>query len=192
MLELGKLINLNDPIVRMALFAHIIHFKQTRKNKAKTPAIAHMERVAKLVEESGGTEVEIVAAWGHDGDEDTPANGELFEFLFGQEVAAVIDGLTDPPEFEGLPISERKVQQALRVRIKSVSVKRVKLADQIDNVRSVAFDPPVGWTKEKCLAYVQGAALIANECAGISVFLDEEFAKAYAAAMRAIAKMEGE
>ena len=165
-------------VTRAREFADFVHFDQRRENKARQPFIVHPTEVVDLVLNSGGSEKEVVAAWLHDSIEDTPTTLGLIKFLFDQEVADIVDGLTDPPEFKGLPLLERKSRQAERVKPKSNSIKRVKLADQISNVRSVATDPPIDWNVEKCRQYIDGAKLIAEQCVGISPFVEGGFGRA--------------
>ncbi|TSC83277.1 MAG: putative metal dependent phosphohydrolase [Parcubacteria group bacterium Gr01-1014_19] len=168
-------------------FAEKIHEKQTRQNKAKSPAITHMAEVARLIEESGGSPEEIAAAWLHDTVEDADPKISIDEILnkFGYEVGVIVDGLTDPPEFEGQPLLRRKIRQSQRVLSKHSSVRRVKIADQIANVRSLAIDPPVKWSHDKCIEYTVGAMLIVQNCATASPFLYEKFLTVYNASIKA-------
>ena len=166
---------------RFALKAHEGLF---RKNAAKEPYSTHITEVAMLVETSGGTDLEIAAAWLHDVVEDTDITLDQIRAKFGDAVADIVDGLTDPPDFKGRPIFERKTLQAERVVTKSDSVKRVKIADQISNTQSVAFDPPVEWDVEKCVRYVEGARRIVEQCDGVSIFLEDKFYVAYHASVK--------
>lgn len=155
------------------------HSGQCRPNRGRDLKIDHIEEVARLVEESGGNHDEIVAAWLHDIIEDTETIIEEIEELFGDDIAQLVDGLTDPPEFSSMLLDFRKFQQAQRLLLKGNGVKRVKLCDQISNVRSVINDPPLGWDNKKCLAYIEGAKSIADVCYGISECLDNIFDKLY-------------
>lgn len=168
---------------RAKIFAANIHSGQTRPNKAKESILCHLEEVANLVERSGGSDEEIAGAWLHDSVEDTDTKIDEIIELFGKKVGEIVDGMTDPPEFHGLLILTRKTLQARRVVSKSNSVKRVKLADQISNVCSVVLDPPIKWNKQKCADYVRGAKRIADQCCGISEFLDKKFEILYKNAM---------
>jgi len=176
---------MSELIKRARSFSEDAHRGQTRFNKNKTPLMTHLEEVASLVTKSGGTDIEIAVAWLHDVVEDTSVTLVDIIDSFGEEVANIVDGLTDPPEFKGLHTLERKFLQVERLRFKSVSVKRVKLADQMSNVRTIAVDPPVRWNDSKCRDYVNGARLISLECRCISEFLDEQFYTAYRAALKA-------
>lgn len=166
-------------VERARSFAERVHVGQIRKNKAQEPFINHPHEAAELVWQSGGSEAEIAGAWLHDSVEDTPTTLAEIVACFGEEVGAIVDGMTDPPDFEGLPMLERKSRQALRVISKSASVKRVKLADQISNVRSVAVDPPLKWDRQKCVDYIEGARRVAQQCWGVSEFLDQAFKAAH-------------
>ena len=174
----------SELVERAKAFALEAHRGQTRLNKDKTPLAIHIEEVVSLVEQSGGSEEEIAAAWLHDVVEDTSQSLEDIRDNFGEEVASIVHGLTDPPEFNFLHTLERKRAQARRVSDESDSVKRVKIADQISNVRSVAVDPPVKWDSKKRLDYANGARLVAKECRGASVFLYKKFETVFLKAHR--------
>lgn len=176
-------------IEKARAFAEERHSGTFRKNKAHDPLIVHCKEVAKLVECSGGNETEIAAGWLHDTIEDTPTTLAEIEELFGLEVKEIVDGLTDPPEFTGLHTLERKTVQAERIRSKNASVKRVKIADQISNVRSFD-DPPIEWSEQKCRDYVEGARLVAKECHGVSDYLDSQFESAYREAIKSLASSD--
>lgn len=171
---------------RARAFAEERHEGTFRRNKAHEPYKVHCHEVAELIEYSGGSETEIAAAWLHDTVEDTNTALKEIEELFGKEVKEIVDGLTDPPEFNELHTRERKASQAEWLRSKGVSIKRVKIADQISNIRSIAVDPPVNWSNEKCREYVEGALLVANECNGVDDFLDSQFELAYLNAIKSL------
>ena len=144
----------------------------------------HLQEVADLVWSSGGSDVEIAAAWLHDTVEDTPTTLEGIKEKFGTEVMEIVRGLTDPIEFKSLTNAERKPKQAERVANESSSVKRIKLADQISNVRFVATDPKPSWTFESNCDYIIGAKLIAEQCSGVSSILDQLFEAEYGKAAK--------
>jgi guanosine-3',5'-bis(diphosphate) 3'-pyrophosphohydrolase len=114
--------------------------------------VVHLHEVADLVWASGGSDLEIAAAWLHD---------------------SVLD------EFENLPLAERKKRQAERVKSESDSVKRVKIADQTSNVRLVATEPFLDWPPENNPQYIAGAKLIVDQCKGVSPMLENLFYKEY-------------
>lgn len=169
---------MSELVCKAQIFATQVHAGQVRGNRAKSPFIFHPQEVARLVRGSGGSDEEIVAAFLHDTVEDTSTTMSDIIQYFGEEIGDMVDGLTDPVEFNDLQTSVRKAKQALRVRSKSDSVKRIKLADQISNVRSIAADAPT-WSRQKCIDYIEGARSIAMECRGVSEYLDIQFKKAY-------------
>ncbi|OGN03360.1 MAG: hypothetical protein A2651_02680 [Candidatus Yanofskybacteria bacterium RIFCSPHIGHO2_01_FULL_42_12] len=173
---------MSELVERAKAFALEAHKGQNRNNRAETPMMEHVSEVASLVEQSGGSKEEVVAAWLHDVVEDTHSVIQDIFDNFGEEVTSIVFGLTDLPEFRNLHTRERKAAQARRIRCLNDSVKRVKLADQISNVRSTAVDPPVQWSRQRCFYYIEGARQVIEECLGISSFLEDEFCKAYNAA----------
>ena len=160
-------------------FAEKAHFEHTRSNLAKEPYINHLREVADLVKNSGGNIEEICAGLLHESVEDTETTLDDILINFGQGMAEIVQSLTDDEESNKLPILERKSLQAEHVKKASDSVKRVKLADQISNIRCVTDDPPIEWDEKKCADYIEGARRISVECFGVSGFLDEQFKEDY-------------
>lgn len=168
-------------IIRAKIFARKYHASMgidTVSGDWK-PQIEHLQEVADLVWASGGSDIEIAAAWLHDTVEDTQATIEDIKELFGHEIAEIVDSLTDLEEIVELPTRERKARQAERVKGEGVSAKRIKIADQISNTRLVTLDPKTTWTAEDNQDYAIGAKMIADNCRGISSTLDELFDREY-------------
>ncbi len=154
------------------------HFEGiTEKNPEKTPYINHLQRVAELVELSGGSDIEVAAAWLHDIVEDTPVTIAQVQKEFGQGVTLIVEGLTDKAEYSQLTVQEKKQRQAARLISETDSAKRVKLADQISAVEIDTRNSLL--SIDHRLMYVQGAKKIADICLGISELLDNEFKKAH-------------
>jgi GTP diphosphokinase / guanosine-3',5'-bis(diphosphate) 3'-diphosphatase len=170
-------------VAEAEVFARKAHAGLVRPNKAQTPYHEHLAEVAQLATLSGGSEIEIAAAWLHDTVEDTGTNIVDIQVVFGNEVADIVLGLTDDPNMGTLPTLERKYRQADNLRSKTFSVRRVKLCDGISNLRSVAIDPPVKWNQQTMFDYITGCAAVAYQCRGISSMLEVEFYEAYRAAM---------
>lgn len=160
-------------------FALERHHGQIRPLINERPVVEHLAEVAQLVTEAGGTPEMIAAAWLHDVVEDTEATlGEVRE-LFGDAVAVIVDGLTDPPHFAPMVLHERKALQTARIASQPWEVQVVKVADQTSNVWMVANNPVVGWTAEKCRTYADGAHAIVAACSDIPASLAAEFAAAF-------------
>ncbi|MBC7982074.1 bifunctional (p)ppGpp synthetase/guanosine-3',5'-bis(diphosphate) 3'-pyrophosphohydrolase, partial [Candidatus Parcubacteria bacterium] len=143
------------------------------------PQSHHLQEVADLVWASGGTDIEVAAAWLHDVVEDSPTTVEDIKYIFGNEIAEIVDGLTDKSDIEKLPISERKPIQAERVKTKSDSVKRIKICDQMSNMRGVRNDPKESWSIEIRKEYTIGTKMVGDNCKGVSPVLDELFDAEY-------------
>ncbi len=141
--------------------------------------IQHLQEVADLVWASGGSDVEVASAWLHDIVEDTPITLEDITREFGDEIAHIVDGLTDKDDIAKLPTTERKAIQAERVKVKSDSIKRIKIADQTSNIRAVRNDPNEKWSLDNRKNYTIGAKLIADNCKGVSSVLDGLFDEEY-------------
>lgn len=141
-------------------FALERHHGQIRPLINERPVVEHLAEVAQLVTEAGGTPEMIAAAWLHDVVEDTEATlGEVRE-LFGDAVAVIVDGLTDPPHFAPMVLHERKALQTARIASQPWEVQVVKVADQTSNVWMVANNPVAA-------------------CSGIPASLAAEFAAAF-------------
>ena len=170
-----------DPdVVGQAMeFSTKAHEGQRRLDAKQIPYITHVAEVAELVERSGGNQLEIAAAWLHDIVEHTKTTLDDIRTLFGDEVAQLIDELTDPKEFDSMPISERKTNQAARIKEKSASARRIKIADQTSNVLLVGGGVLLETDPIESLDYVEGAKKVADACAGVSPMLDKVFAEAY-------------
>jgi GTP diphosphokinase / guanosine-3',5'-bis(diphosphate) 3'-diphosphatase len=155
-------------LLRAKRFALQHHAGQRRPNASQEPFVLHLAEVAGYVADEGWPEVVVAAAWLHDVVEDTPVTVAELRSAFGDDVAEVVAGLTDPEGHAGLPLHERKRRQARRLGGLPEEVKVVKLADQVSNVRSVVDDPPLDWEGTKCLAYLAGAAEVAAACGGVA------------------------
>lgn len=164
-------------IAQAEALARAAHAGMCRPNRARQPCVEHLAEVAGLVTEAGGSSAAISAAWLHDIVEDTDITLADIACRFGSTIHGLVDGLTDPPEFESMPLAIRKPAQARRLKSKCQDTRLVKLADQISNVHSVMIDPPLDWDEAKCRRYIQGAAGIARVCLGIAPALDRRFLK---------------
>lgn len=143
------------------------------------PQSHHLQEVADLVWCSGGTDVEIAAAWLHDVVEDTPNTIEDIRNMFGNEVADMVDGLTDKDDIKDLPLAKRKPIQAERVKTKSDSIKRIKICDQTSNMRGVRNDPKENWSVDIRKEYTKGTKMVGDQCKGVSSVLDNLFDAEY-------------
>jgi (p)ppGpp synthase/HD superfamily hydrolase len=123
------------------VYAHQMHADQTRKGTT-IPYIGHLLAVTSIVIENGGTEDEVIAALLHDAIEDQ-GGAETREGVrqrFGENVAAIIDGLTDTDQMPKPPWRARKEAYIAHLSEASPSVLLVSLADKIHNASSILRD----------------------------------------------------
>jgi hypothetical protein len=126
---------------RARSFAAWAHRDQKRKYTGD-PYIRHPEAVAALVRGVPHTEEMLAAAWLHDTVEDTEATPADIVRLFGSVVASLVEQLTDVSRPEDGNRKLRKAKDREHTGRSSPEAKTVKLADLIDNSRSiVAHDP---------------------------------------------------
>ena len=132
---------LGDRVIQAFAYAVDLHARQARKGTA-IPYMTHLMAVCSLVLEDAGDENQAIAALLHDGPEDHGGQPVLDEIRrrFGDEVAALVDGLTDTlvdPKPKWRP---RKEAYLARLEQEPISVLPVSLADKLHNLRSVAVD----------------------------------------------------
>ncbi len=165
-------------IARACAFAEERHRGQTRKDRARTPYLAHPEEVARLVAGFGGGEAAVAAAWLHDTVEDCPPTSlDEIGAVFGPVVARIVAEVTDD---KALAKAERKRLQVVRAPSKSAEAALVKLCDKISNVRSLGASPPVAWPLARRRACLDWAEAVV---AGLG-HLPAEARAAFAATLR--------
>jgi (p)ppGpp synthase/HD superfamily hydrolase len=141
--------------------------------------VEHAFEVANFTQRARGGRYAIVSAYLHDVVEDTQMTKEQIGLIFDPEIESLVDALTDPPDIAAMPGIERKFAQARRLRAKSDTVKLVKGSDQISNMGAVVRLAPPSWDRRKCLNYIYGAAVVYEECRGLSEWLDSKFAEVF-------------
>lgn len=132
---------LGDRFVDSFAYAVHLHARQARKGTAIS-YLTHLMTVCSLVLEDNGDEDQAIAALLHDGAEDQGGQPVLDDIRrrFGDEVANLVDGLSDTLEEEKPDWEPRKRDYLARLADEPTSVLRVSLADKLHNIRSVAFD----------------------------------------------------
>ena len=114
---------------------------QVRKYTGE-PYISHPRAVAQLVRSVPHTRSMVCAAWLHDVVEDTGATIDDVREAFGDAVADLVEMLTDVSRPEDGNRAARKALDRAHLAKASPDAKTVKLADLIDNSRSImAHDP---------------------------------------------------
>ncbi len=113
------------PRFRKALvFTARLHSDQKRKG-TDIPYIAHLMAVASLVITHGGNEDEAIAGLLHDAVEDQGGRPTLEKIrkLFGDYVAAIVDGCTDTDLAKKPPWRERKMRYLKHLGVATRSVR---------------------------------------------------------------------
>jgi (p)ppGpp synthase/HD superfamily hydrolase len=106
---------------------------------------------------------------------------ELIAEAFGQDVASLVEEVTDD---KSLPKAARKDKQVKTAATNSSRAKILKLADKVSNLRAIAASAPSDWSVKRRLEYVRWAKEVANGLRGINRKLEEQFDDAAAAAER--------
>ncbi len=131
------------PIVKAFEVSFAVHQGQLRKSGE--PFISHPVGVALILAELGMDPVTLTAALLHDTVEDTDLElGELHR-EFGEEVAALIDGLTKIEKIGFRSVQQRKAENLRKMIVAMARDPRVliiKFADRLHNLQTIgALDP---------------------------------------------------
>ena len=116
-----------------------------------------------------------IAAVLHDSIEDQEVPREVIAGAFGEDVASLVEEVTDD---KSLGKEERKERQVEEAPNKSDRAKLLKLADKISNLRAIAVSPPRDWSVKRRLEYVNWARRVKKGLFGVSPFLEQEFENA--------------
>ncbi|SFZ86671.1 HD domain-containing protein [Devosia enhydra] len=131
---------------RALAFATAAHgaIDQRRKYTGE-PYIVHPIAVAELVRSVPHTEAMIAAALLHDVVEDTPVTIEEIEAEFGNDVGELVGWLTDVSQLQDGNRAVRKRKDLEHSARAPAEAKTIKLADLIDNTRTIRAMDPAFW-----------------------------------------------
>jgi len=116
-----------------------------RRKYTGEPYIVHPIAVAELVRSVPHTEAMIAAAYLHDVVEDTPVSLAEIEAQFGAEVAMLVGWLTDVSRPGDGNRTVRKALDLAHTARAPAAAKTIKLADLIDNTRTISARDPGFW-----------------------------------------------
>ncbi len=155
------------------------HRNQRRKDIERTPYLNHPVQVAELLWRVGGVRdmAVLTAALLHDVIEDTGAGPDEIERLFGADVAALVLEVSDD---KNLSKARRKELQVLHAPGLSRGAGLIKIADKICNVRDVTWSPPLNWTLQRRMEYLDWAAMVVERLGHCNPALEELFRKVLA------------
>jgi (p)ppGpp synthase/HD superfamily hydrolase len=134
------------------------HRGKKRKGKGGLSYIYHPISVTNNLIKAGIYDLEtLIAALLHDVIEDTDETKEDIKKLFGEEVAELVDGLTD----EELQSDMRKAQQIEVAKGYDWRKAAVRISDKIDNLNDIVkLEAP--WSKEKITDYANFTVKVIN------------------------------
>jgi (p)ppGpp synthase/HD superfamily hydrolase len=116
--------------------AAVAHKEQVRKTDG-SPYVVHPIIVSLILKEQGFDEVVVAAAITHDVLEDTTTTREELVLALGEEVAVIVDGVSEDMTLEWEARKEAYVQV---VSTGANSIKAVSIADKIHNAESIIND----------------------------------------------------
>ena len=152
-----------DALKRAYMFSMEAHGSQ--KRASGDPYFSHPVEVAGILTEYRLDTAAIVTGLLHDTVEDTVATIEEIEFLFGEEVAQLVDGVTKLSKLELQSQDTRHAENFRKLLLaisEDIRVLLVKLADRVHNMRTLRHIP-----------YQEKRARIARETMEIYVPLAE-------------------
>ncbi|WP_099866354.1 RelA/SpoT family protein [Pararhizobium haloflavum] len=136
--------DVNEALLNKAyVYAMQKHGKQ--KRASGDPYISHPLEVAAILTDMRLDEATIAVALLHDTIEDTSATRDEIDDLFGQDIGALVEGLT---KIKKLDLVSKRAKQAENLRklllaiSDDVRVLLVKLADRLHNMRTLGHVPP--------------------------------------------------
>ena len=133
-------------ILRARYFATAAHAAVGQKRKySGDDYIVHPMRVSHIVEQFGGSESQIAAAWLHDVVEDTGIDITQITLMFSHDIAHIVDGLTDVSKPEDGNRAVRKTIDRQHSADAIEEAQFVKCADIIDNSSDISAMDPNFW-----------------------------------------------
>ena len=131
----------SDKFIEAYVFAETAHMGQKRKYTYE-PYFNHPANVSLIVSSVNHTNEMLIAALLHDTVEDTEITIEDIRYKFGYKVAVMVKGLTDISKPEDGNRKARKEIDKDYLANQGSRVKTIKLADLIDNSKSIIKHDP--------------------------------------------------
>jgi (p)ppGpp synthase/HD superfamily hydrolase len=117
--------------------AAVAHDGQYRKN-SKIPYISHPMAVGMILQKAGYRDELVAAGILHDTVEDTDLSLAYIEREFGEEIAEIVEGCSEPDK--SLTWEERKEHTIEYLKTAREEIRIVASADKLHNVRTILND----------------------------------------------------
>ena len=123
-------------------FETAAYYHRDQRRRSGEPYITHPVAVAEILAELGMTTPTIAAALLHDTIEDTDYTLETLAADFGDEVAALVDGVTKLDKVKyGSTSTAETVRKMVIAMARDIRVLVIKLADRLHNMRTLGAMP---------------------------------------------------
>jgi (p)ppGpp synthase/HD superfamily hydrolase len=142
---------MNSLEYRARIYATNCHFNQ-RRRYTREHYIVHPAAVVEIVRSVPHTAEMLAAAWLHDTVEHTPTTVDDIRHYFGEEIASLVEMVTDVSRPEDGSKAKRRAIDLVHLSLASPAAKTIKIADLIDNARAIAAWAPsfaAVWLPEK-------------------------------------------
>jgi len=173
-----------NKILEALAFAADRHKSQTRKGVGRIPYINHPIEVSRLLSRFGESNPDLlIAALLHDVIEDTVSSkqdiNDLSDYIKENFGEVVLNTVLEVSDDKSLPFEERKHLQIIHSSDLSDLAKKLKIADKICNLIDIKDNPPVDWSVERKLKYLDWAKKAIEGARGINIKLDQYFDQVY-------------
>ncbi len=133
----------SDTKVVVQAYETAAHLHRTQKRRSGEPYITHPIAVAQILAELGMTAPTLAAALLHDTVEDTGYTLKSLRAEFGEEIAALVDGVTKLDKVQyGEASAAETVRKMVVAMARDIRVLVIKLADRLHNMRTLQYLSP--------------------------------------------------
>jgi GTP diphosphokinase / guanosine-3',5'-bis(diphosphate) 3'-diphosphatase len=168
------------PLIKLAHaydFVARAHASQRRLGIDAKPYINHVIDVAHWVAKAAPNNPDyIVAALLHDVLEDTEITHLELTEIFGAQIVAWVQEVTDDM---AQPKAWIKAEQLRTAPMLSECASIVRVADKISNLTEMVDNPPKTWPRERQQAYYLWCAQVVQACPYVPPILSQAFAQMY-------------
>ncbi len=171
-----------SPFFNALAYAAEQHKYQGRGGYDRLPYINHIIKVTQTLIEVGNEQdaTTIIAAILHDVVEDSAVTSADIALQFGEDVAAIVQELTDDMH---LPYDQRKQLQVDRANKLSLAARKIRITDKASNIIDI-FSYPLEWTAKKKRTYANNSIQVVDQIRGTNKALEDYFDEAVAFSLK--------